>query len=65
MSTMIPLNQFQQLRHVDEIIEKAADSWWVYRRSIGHNGTLNTTARVVFFGRTKTQVDQWVAAQAQ
>lgn len=63
MSTMIPLSQFQQLRHVDEIIEKAADSWWVYRRTIGHNGSLNSTARVVFFGRSKAQVEQWLATQ--
>lgn len=63
MSTMIALSQFQQLRHVDEIIAKAENSWWVYRRTIGHNGSLNTTARVVFFGRSKEQVDQWMAAQ--
>jgi len=60
---MMPLDQFQQLRHVDEIIEKAANSWWVYRRNIGYNGALSSTARVVFFGRSKTQVEQWMATQ--
>ncbi|WP_428033420.1 hypothetical protein [Amphritea sp.] len=63
MSTMMPLDQFQQLRHVDAIIEKAANSWWVYRRTIGYNGALSSTARVVFFGRSKAQVEQWMATQ--
>ncbi len=63
MSTLISLNNFQQLRHVDEIIEQAENSWWVYRRSINHNGGLSSTARVVFFGRSKNQVTEWMAEQ--
>lgn len=63
MSTMISLNKFQQLRHVDEIVEQAVNSWWVYRRTIGYNGGLSATARVVFFGRSKVQVTEWMANQ--
>ncbi len=60
---MMPLDQFQQIRHVDEVVEQAANSWWVYRRTIGYNGTLSSTARVVFFGRSQAQVEQWMATQ--
>lgn len=63
MSTMMPLHKFQQIRHVDEIVEMANDSWWVYRRTIGYNGTLSTIARVVFFARSKESVDSWMATQ--
>ncbi|BBB26663.1 hypothetical protein [Amphritea japonica] len=63
MTTLISLNKFQQLRHVDEIVEQAENSWWVYRRSIGFNGGLSSTARVVFFGRSKKQVTEWMAEQ--
>ncbi len=59
----MPLHKFQQIRHVDEVVEMAKDSWWVYRRTLGFNGSLSTTARVVFFSRSKEAVDSWMAAQ--
>ncbi len=64
MRTAMPFHQFQQIRHVDEVVEKASDSWWVYRRNVNHNGALSTVARVVFFARTKKAVDQWLTEQA-
>ena len=64
MTTAMPFHQFQQIRHVDEVVEKAEDSWWVYRRNINHNGALSAMARVVFFARSKAAVDQWLAQQA-
>ena len=59
----MPLHKFQQIRHVDQVVEMAKDSWWVYRRTLGFNGSLSTTARVVFFSRSKEAVDSWMAAQ--
>ncbi|MCV6612179.1 MAG: hypothetical protein OIF55_15505 [Amphritea sp.] len=63
MSTMMPLEKFQQIRHVDEVVEMASDSFWVYRRTIGFNGAMSATARVVFFGRSREQVEAWMATQ--
>ena len=64
MRTAMPFHQFQQIRHVDEVVEKARDSWWVYRRNINHNGAMSTVARVVFFARSRQEVDNWLATQA-
>ena len=61
---MMPLHKFQQIRHVHQIVEKAKDSWWVYRRTIGYNGTLSTIARVVFFARSKDAIDSWMTKQS-
>jgi len=59
----MPLHKFQQIRHVDEVVEMAENSWWVYRRTIGYNGSLSASARVVFFARSKDAVDNWMAQQ--
>ena len=61
MTSSISLQQFQKIRHVDEIIEVAKDSWWVVRRSIEGNGRLSNAPRVVFFGQSKEDTEKWLA----
>ncbi|SEQ81619.1 hypothetical protein SAMN03080615_02864 [Amphritea atlantica] len=47
------------------IKQMAADSWWVYRHEMCGNGTLKPVSRVVFFGRTRADVDRWIETQRQ
>ncbi|MDI3324906.1 hypothetical protein QKW35_11000 [Pontibacterium granulatum] len=63
MSNAITLQHYQQIRHVDEIVEVSQDSWFVYRRSIKANGSLSITRRVVFFGRSEDEVSRWLENQ--
>ena len=63
MSNAITLQHYQQIRHVDEIVEVAQDSWFVYRRSIKANGSLSIKRRVVFFGRSEEEVSRWLENQ--
>ncbi|WP_299197641.1 hypothetical protein [uncultured Amphritea sp.] len=48
-----------------KIKKMAADSWWVYRHEIGGNGTLKPISRVVFFGRSREDVERWIEIQRQ
>ena len=63
MSTAITLQHYQQIRHVDEIVEVAQDNWFVYRRSIKANGSLSVKRRVVFYGRSEDEVSRWLETQ--
>lgn len=48
-----------KVRKVDE------KSWWVYRFEIGRRGELSQCSRVVFFGRSKEETDQWLQRQSE
>ncbi len=63
MTSMASLRHFQPVRHVHKIVEQAKDSWWVYRQPLGINGSLNSMARVVFFGRSLAEVENWMNKQ--
>jgi len=64
MTAMTSLRHFQPVRYVHKIVEQAANSWWVYRQPIGHNGSLTAMSRVVFFGRSKADVEGWINSQS-
>lgn len=64
MNNALTLQHFKQIRHFDEIIEIAHNSWWVYRRSIKANGSLSINPRVVFFGSSKEAAARWLEQQA-
>ncbi|WP_370277683.1 hypothetical protein [Pontibacterium sp.] len=41
------------------------NSWWVYRYEIGRNGKLSQKSRVVFFGNSRAEADQWIERQKE
>lgn len=43
----------------------AENSWWIYRHEIGRNGKLSATSRVVFFGHSRGDADQWINRQKE
>lgn len=51
---------FAPIRNVYKVREVAANSWFIYMHTLGFNGELSQTARVVFFGNSREQVDQWL-----
>ncbi len=65
MTHLHPYQPLKPLQFVLKIREMAADSWWVYRSEIGFNGMLKQMPRVVFFGRSRAEVDSWVEQQRQ
>jgi hypothetical protein len=62
-NSTIPLDQFLDIRHVDEIMKADENSWWVQRRSIGVNGKLSSQSRIVFFAHTQAAAEQWIRTQ--
>lgn len=53
------------IEFVLKIREIAADSWWVYRHEIMSGGMLKHMSRVVFFGRSREEAEQWIDHQRQ
>ncbi|UTW04110.1 hypothetical protein KDX31_03590 [Amphritea atlantica] len=65
---MKTLNSFPGVKVVQcalNIKQMAADSWWVYRHEFCGNGTLKPVSRVVFFGRSRDDVERWIETQRQ
>jgi len=65
---MKTLNSFPGVKVVQcalNIKQMAADSWWVYRHEFCANGTLKPVSRVVFFGRSRDDVERWIETQRQ
>lgn len=62
MNTYSPITPIQCVLKIREIAE---NSWWVYRHEIGRNGTLKAISRVVFFGRSRDDAEQWIEGQRQ
>lgn len=58
--TMTKTFNFSPIRNIYKIRQMAADSWWVYMHKLGANGELSNASRVVFFGKSREQVDQWI-----
>ncbi len=61
--TMTKTFAFAPIRNAYRIRQVAADSWWVYLHNICSNGELSQTSRVVFFGNSREQVDQWIESK--
>lgn len=62
---MTALHPALPIRHVFRIQQSARDSWWVYKYDLGSGGSLSSCPRVVFFGRSLAQVDQWLSEHRQ
>ncbi|MEH6576936.1 MAG: hypothetical protein V7731_07620 [Amphritea sp.] len=65
---MTALNLYRPITPIQFVLkirEIAANSWWVYRHEMGSNGTLKPTPRVVFFGRSRNDAEQWIDTQRQ
>jgi hypothetical protein len=56
---------FAPIRNVYKIRQMAADSWWVYLHDLCASGELSATSRVVFFGNSRDQVDQWLGDKGE
>ena len=54
---------FAPIRNIYKIRQMAADSWWVYMHKLTANGELSNASRVVFFGKSREQVDQWIESK--
>lgn len=65
MTTMNAFRPFAPIQFVHKIREVAESSWWVYRHEIGQDGFLKPMPRVVFFGQSRADVDQWIERQQQ
>lgn len=65
MTTMTAFRPFAPIRFVHKIYEAAANSWWVYRQEIGNDGNLKPMPRVVFFGRSRAEVERWIAGHKE
>lgn len=58
---MTALHPALPIRYVYRVQQSASDSWWVYKYDLGNRGSLSNCQRVVFFGRSLAQVDQWLS----
>lgn len=65
MSTLSAYQPVRPVEFVLKIREIASDSWWVYRHEIMQGGILKQMSRVVFFGRSKAEAEQWINTQRQ
>lgn len=63
--TMTKTFAFSPVRHVYNIRQVAADSWWVHLHKLGSNGELSSTSRVVLFATSRDQVDQWLESKEE
>ncbi len=48
-----------------QVTQMGENSWWVYRYEIGRNGKLSQKSRVVFFGNSRAEADQWIERQKE
>jgi len=65
MTTMSAFRTFEPVKYVHKIRQMAENSWWVYRQEIGQMGRLQGMPRVVFFGRSQQQVENWMEKQRE
>ena len=65
MTSMNAFRPLAPMHFVHKIREVAENSWWVYRQEIGQMGRLQGMPRVVFFGRSQQQVENWMEKQRE